>query len=103
MYKQVIEKTLAFVSREWKTQEGAFYAALDADSLDANGHLEEGAFYVWKKTDLHQILKDDFELIQQYALSEKSNREVERWFKNALGEVFVKIDPEYESCKILAQ
>lgn len=48
-------------------------------------------------------LKDDFELIQQYALSEKSNREVERWFKNALGEVFVKIDPEYESCKILAQ
>ena len=65
LYKQIIEKTLAFVSREWKTQEGAFYAALDADSLDANSHLEEGAFYVWTKPELQNLIGDEFELFSQ--------------------------------------
>ncbi|MFN8273933.1 MAG: thioredoxin domain-containing protein [Flavobacteriaceae bacterium] len=62
LYKTVIEKTLDFVTREWLTSEGAFYSALDADSLNAANHLEEGAFYVWTKTELQNILGDDFAL-----------------------------------------
>lgn len=62
LYKEVIEKTLDFVSRELTNAEGGFYCAYDADSLDENNHLEEGAFYVWKKTELQQIIKDDFKL-----------------------------------------
>ena len=50
LYREIIEKTLAFVEEEWLTQEGSFYAALDADSLNTDNHLEEGAFYVWTKT-----------------------------------------------------
>lgn len=65
LYKEVIEKTLAFVSRELTNSEGGFYCAYDADSLDENNHLEEGAFYVWKKNDLQQILKEDFELFSK--------------------------------------
>ena len=61
-YKEVIEKTLAFVSKELLTSEGAFYSAIDADSLDQNQHLEEGAFYVWTTTELKEILQDDFKL-----------------------------------------
>ena len=62
LYKEVIEKTLNFVSRALTNLEGGFYCAYDADSLDENNHLEEGAFYVWKKNELQQIIKEDFDL-----------------------------------------
>ena len=65
LYKEVIEKTLAFVEKEWLTKEGSFYSALDADSLNAENHLEEGAFYVWTKPQLQTLLQDDFELFSQ--------------------------------------
>ncbi len=62
LYKEVIEKTLRFVTKELTNVEGGFYCALDADSLNESEHLKEGAFYVWNKTDLQQLLKDDFKL-----------------------------------------
>jgi uncharacterized protein YyaL (SSP411 family) len=65
LYKEVIEKTLNFISRELTTPEGAFHCALDADSLDENGHLEEGAFYVWTKPELKKLIGDDFDLFGQ--------------------------------------
>jgi len=65
LYKEVIEKTLAFISTELTTTEGAFYCALDADSLTTDNKLEEGAFYVWTKNELQQLLHDDFDLFSQ--------------------------------------
>ena len=65
LYKEVIEKTLQFVSRELINDDNGFYCALDADSLDTNGHLEEGAFYVWNQSDLEKIIKEDFPLFSQ--------------------------------------
>lgn len=65
LYKEVIEKTLSFVERELMNPEGGFYCALDADSLNAENHLEEGAFYVWKIPELKTIIGDDFELFSQ--------------------------------------
>lgn len=62
LYKEVIEKTLQFVEKEWLTKEGSFYSALDADSLNKENHLEEGAFYVWTKAELQGLLQDDFDL-----------------------------------------
>ena len=61
-YKEVIEKTLNFVEKEWLTSEGSFYSALDADSLNVDKHLEEGAFYVWTKAEIKDLIKEDFEL-----------------------------------------
>ncbi len=65
LYKQLIEKTLNFVKKEWKTKEGGFCSALDADSLNDKNHLEEGAFYVWKIEQLKAILNDDFDIFSQ--------------------------------------
>jgi uncharacterized protein YyaL (SSP411 family) len=65
LYKEVIEKTLSFVERELMNEDGGFYCALDADSLDAENHLEEGAFYVWKIPELKTIISDDFDLFSQ--------------------------------------
>lgn len=62
LFKKVIEKTLTFVEREWLTKEGGFYSALDADSLNTDNHLEEGAFYVWTKPELQGLLQEDFDL-----------------------------------------
>ena len=65
LYKEIIEKSLRFVNKEWKTTEGGFFSALDADSIDENNHLEEGAFYIWKIPQLKSILKDDFNLFSE--------------------------------------
>lgn len=65
LYKEVIEKTLKFVSKELSNNQGGFYSALDADSLTENQHLEEGAFYVWTQKELQALLNEDFELFSE--------------------------------------
>lgn len=66
LYKEVITETLAFVKSNLTNSEGAFYSSLDADSNNASGTLEEGAFYVWKKEELQKLLKEDFQLFSNY-------------------------------------
>ncbi len=66
LYKEVVYETLAYVAREMTTTEGSFYSALDADSLNNEGELEEGAYYVWTKEELISIIKEDFDLFAAY-------------------------------------
>lgn len=66
LYKNTVYQTLEFIERELTTEEGAFHSSLDADSNNANGELEEGAFYVWKSLELQAILKDDYSLFTDY-------------------------------------
>jgi uncharacterized protein YyaL (SSP411 family) len=65
LYKEVVEKTLDFVINELTNSEGGFYCAIDADSLNEEQKLVEGAFYVWEKEELQKIIKDDFDLFSQ--------------------------------------
>lgn len=62
LYQEVIEKTISFLQTNLSNQEGGFYSALDADSLTENQVLEEGAFYVWKKSELQTLITTDFEI-----------------------------------------
>lgn len=62
LYKEVIDKTISFLQNHLSNSQGGFYAALDADSLNEQKVLEEGAFYVWKKSVLQNLLQEDFEL-----------------------------------------
>ena len=66
LYKKIVYETLQFIENELTTEEGAFYSSLDADSINAKGKLEEGAFYVWTKDELKAILNNDFELFSEY-------------------------------------
>ena len=66
LYKETITETLKFVERELMGEEGNFYSSLDADSINSEGELEEGAYYVWEKEDLKSLLKEDFELFSDY-------------------------------------
>ena len=66
LYKEVVEETLQFIAREMTNKEGAFYSSLDADSETETGELEEGAYYIYTKEELKQLLTSDFELFKEY-------------------------------------
>ncbi len=65
-YKEVITQTLNFVKNELTSPSGSFYASLDADSLNLQGKLAEGEFYVWNKPILKEMLQEDYELFEDY-------------------------------------
>ncbi|TNJ41917.1 thioredoxin domain-containing protein [Tamlana fucoidanivorans] len=66
LYQQTVQETLAFVKSELTTQEGAFLASLDADSMNETGELEEGAYYIWTKEELQTLITQDFDLFSDY-------------------------------------
>ncbi len=66
VYTEVVEETLQFVSETLTSGEGAFYSSLDADSRTDTGELKEGAFYVYTKNELQDLIKDDFEIFKSY-------------------------------------
>ncbi|WP_430965811.1 thioredoxin domain-containing protein [Spongiimicrobium sp. 2-473A-2-J] len=66
LYKEVVEQTIAFVIEELTDSGHGFYSSLDADSLNEAGELEEGAFYVWDKEVLQNLLGDRFPLFKDY-------------------------------------
>jgi peptidyl-prolyl cis-trans isomerase SurA len=50
----------------------------------------------------HQAnLKDDWFRIEAAALAEKKDKALDKWFRRARADVFINIDPLYNSCKIL--
>jgi uncharacterized protein YyaL (SSP411 family) len=52
-YTEVVSETLTFVDRELTHPEGGFYSTLDARSGD-----EEGTFYVWTPSQVHDLLDE---------------------------------------------
>lgn len=66
LYKNTVYQTLTFIEKEMMSNEGAFYSALDADSKNKAGILEEGAYYIWTKDELKLLLKNDFTLFSDY-------------------------------------
>ncbi|HET9834865.1 MAG TPA: thioredoxin domain-containing protein [Rhodanobacteraceae bacterium] len=67
--------------REMTAGSGAFFSALDADSEGAEGRLDEGAFYVWTREQLREVLEDDgFAAIEAaYGLDGSPNFEDRAW------------------------
>ena len=59
VYEQVVVETIAWIEREMLAAQGCIYSSLDADSLDAHGHSEEGAFYVWQTADVKTLLSPE--------------------------------------------
>ena len=66
LYKKIVQETTQFVERELYNEDGIFYSSLDADSRNESGILEEGAFYVWTKKELQEVLGSDFHLFSKY-------------------------------------
>jgi len=54
LFRQAAEGIVAWLEREMVTPEGAFASSLDADSEG-----EEGRFYVWSLTEIHDVLGEE--------------------------------------------
>ena len=66
LYKKTVEETISFVTEELMAPNHGFYSSLDADSLNAENKLEEGAYYVWTVSELENLLEDDFKIFKDY-------------------------------------
>ena len=71
-FREVVEETLEYVRRELTSQDGAFFAAQDADS---EGH--EGAYFVWERKEIVAVLGSDMaeEFCRHYGVTENGNFE----------------------------
>jgi uncharacterized protein YyaL (SSP411 family) len=57
----VARSTLDYITRDLTHPAGGFYSAEDADSFEKEGddHKKEGAFYVWSRAEIEQVLGAD--------------------------------------------
>lgn len=60
MYARIIQETIDFIQKNWRSESGLIYCASDADSEGV-----EGKFYVWNEEELSQILGKDLEFAEQ--------------------------------------
>lgn len=71
LFKTVVYETIAFVDSELSSENGGFFAALDADSEG-----EEGKFYVWKKNEINEILgKESSDFCTYFNITKEGNWE----------------------------
>lgn len=59
LYSHGVRRTVDWLWREMRTDDGLLCASLDADSDDAAGHTHEGAFYLWSPELLVDALGDE--------------------------------------------
>lgn len=65
--RQIAMEILRYVKRDLTSPDGAFYSATDADSLNQEGHLEEGYFFTWTPEELEEVLsKDQYRIVKKY-------------------------------------
>ena len=129
LYREVILKIIGFLKRELLSPSGGFYAALDADSLNSDHVLEEGAFYVWTSREIQQLtlknkklflayfgfnktgywendlyvpyrLASRSEFIEQNGLDDAFNQIIDQWEALLLQKRFTRSQPRLDS-KIL--
>ncbi len=65
--KKTAEEILDYVIRDMTSAEGAFYSATDADSINLDGHRDEGYYFTWTIDELENALgKKRAAIVQEY-------------------------------------
>ncbi len=74
---RALERTAEYLERDLRAPGGGFYSAEDADSLpydEPHGHKAEGAFYLWRKSEVEGILGEGAKAFcERYGVIEGSN------------------------------
>lgn len=71
VFKEIVYQTAEWLDREMRSDAGAYYSALDADSEGM-----EGKYYVWTKPELDHILGTEAaQAMEYYSVSENGNWE----------------------------
>ncbi len=97
--RAVTEETAAFLLRELRTAEGGFASSLDADSVAADGTLREGAFYVWDRASLADVLgpEDGIWAADLWGVTESGT------FEHGTSVLQLRHDPEPQDASRLAE
>ena len=67
-----------------------------------DGRSAARILYFKTKFPPHQAnLKDDWSRLQTATLAQKKDNALEKWFAKAKGDVFISIDPDYKTCRII--
>jgi uncharacterized protein YyaL (SSP411 family) len=75
-HAQVARQVLAYIAREMKTKEGAFFSATDADSLGPKGEREEGYYFTWTSEEITEVLGERAPMvIDHYGVTKYGNFE----------------------------
>lgn len=76
-WRQVVEETVEYLLRDLRHDNGGFFSAQDADSLDDQGHSHEGYFYVFTPSQVREILPADLveTALEWYEITESGNFE----------------------------
>jgi uncharacterized protein YyaL (SSP411 family) len=100
LYEKIVEETIGWLKREMQSPEGAFYAALDADTEG-----EEGKTYLWYPAEVKSILGDEAgaRFCEVYGISTEGNFENSGLSNPALleGDVDVRDALEADRRKLL--
>jgi hypothetical protein len=105
-YKQVIYQTLNFVRAEMRSADGGFYSALDADSerADEPGRHAEGAYYLWRASELKKLLTaDEFSFIKKYFHIDDSGNIVSDPQNEFAGLNILAVDEDYRDRSLTQQ
>lgn len=78
-FATVARETCDYVIRDMTSKEGGFFSAEDADSVGSGqqNHKIEGAFYVWKRSEIESVLSEDETKIFCYFYSVEENGNVQ--------------------------
>jgi uncharacterized protein len=95
-YRRVAEGIVGWLAREMTSPEGAFYAALDADSEG-----EEGRFYVWGRSEVLSLLAPEEALAagRHWGLAEGPNFEGHHWHLKVAAPLAARDVPLIESAR----
>ena len=66
LYKEIVYKIHEYINSEMRDKNGGFYSSLDADSKMEDGSYIEGEYYSWNKSELKNLIGDDFDLFSSY-------------------------------------
>ena len=75
LFEETVRDVLDYVRRDMTSAEGGFFSAEDADSMIPGGTGKgEGAFYVWRKREIDEVLGEDAVLFNQvYGVEDEGN------------------------------
>ena len=95
IYASIIKQTVSYLKRELSNQQGAYYAALDADSEGV-----EGKFYTWSYDEIEKLVDPSLftEFCNYYQVTQNGNWEHTNilWTTEALEKSFT---PEFVNAK----
>ena len=76
-YERIARDTLDYMARELRQDCGGLSSSQDADSLDDQGILEEGAFFAWTPAQIREVLGDELgsRACAYFGLTESGNFE----------------------------